>query len=73
MQPGEIDDGVIAGLEGAADWVDDARDGLIDPDLLLEQLHRVEDHLTTYLTHPAAIGHPRRQRWLEALQTAEGL
>ncbi len=73
MQPGEIDAGVIAGLEGASDWVDDAQAGRISPDLVTEQLPRVIDHLTVYLTHSAADGQPRRQRWLEALQTAEGL
>lgn len=73
MQPGELEVGIVAGLEGAADWVDDAQANRIDPVLMVEQLPRVIDHLSVYLNHPASDGHPRRQRWLEALQVAEGL
>lgn len=70
MQPGELEAGIIAGLEGAADWVDDAQAGLIDPVLLVEQLPRVIEHLTVYLEHDAAKGHPSRRRWLDALTEA---
>lgn len=73
MQLGEIDEGVITGLEGAADWVADAQAGLIEPVLLVEQLPRVIEHLTVYLEHDAAKGHPSRQRWLDALTEASEL
>ncbi len=70
MQPGEIDAGILAGLDGASDWVDDAVASRIDSVMLVEQLPRVIEHLTVYLAHDAAQGHPSRQRWLDALQTA---
>ena len=73
MQPGDLEAGIVAGLEGAADWVDDAQAGRIDPVLMAEQLPRIIEHLTVYLEHAAVQGQPRRLRWLEALQTAEGL
>lgn len=65
-----IEAGIVAGLDGAADWVADAQAGLIEPVLLLEQLPRVIDHLTFYLAHDAAQVHPNRQRWLDALTEA---
>lgn len=70
MQPGDVEAGIVAGLEGAADWVDDAKAGRVDPVLMVEQLPRILEHLTVYLEHAAAQGHPRRLRWMEALQTA---
>ena len=66
----DIEAGIVAGLDGAADWVSDARAGLIEPVLLVEQLPRVIEHLTVYLAHDAAQGHPSRQRWLDALTEA---
>ena len=70
MQPGEIDAGILAGLDGASDWVDDAVASRIDSVMLVEQLPRVIEHLTIHLAHDAAKGHPSRQRWLDALETA---
>lgn len=66
----DIEAGIVAGLDGAADWVADAQAGLIEPVLLVEQLPRVIEHLTIYLAHDAAQGHPSRQRWLDALREA---
>lgn len=73
MQPGDVQAGIIAGLDGAADWVDDARAGRIDPVLLVEQLPRVIEHLTVYLAHEIAQVHASRQRWLNALKDASEL
>lgn len=70
MQPGDFEAGIVDGLEGAADWVDDAQAGRIDPVMLAEQLPRIVEHFTVYLEHARALGLPLRQRWMEALQTA---
>jgi hypothetical protein len=73
MQPGDLEAGIVAGLEGAVIWVESAEQGLLEPGLMAEQLPRIIEHLTVYMSHESVTDNPRRMVWLDALVRAKEL
>jgi hypothetical protein len=66
-----IDEGIIIGLDGCADWVARASSGDTPIELRSEMASRIVEHLQLHLQFSVAQGHPRRQVWLDALAQAQ--